>query len=323
MINLSKNKKKQKGVALFMTLLIVSIATLISSEMWFNNNLDVSRQFNNRSSYQAMHYSRGMILWAKDILRQDYQENSNYDTNSDVWNRTITGIEVEDAFLSGKLNDLSGKFNLNNLSIADSQASKDLFLRILNELELEQSLADKIIDWLDADSIPLELGAEDISYSIRKPYLKTAGQAFRHISELRLVDGVTEESYQRLKQYVTVLPVINNTPTKINVNTTSLLILNSLDSRISINYARALYNDGQANFQTLSDFFEHNAIRNYFLGEENLQRIELQKLLDTKTQWFHAIVKVSMENSVYQRFALLQRNSAVALFKEWSLTSYE
>jgi general secretion pathway protein K len=255
-----KVRKKQKGVALFMTLLIISVATLLASEMWFNNTLDVSRQYNNRSSYQALHYSRGMILWAKDVLRKDYELNSTVDTRNEPWNQTIRGIPVEDAVISGQLSDLSSKFNLNNLSLTESQISKDVFTRMLQDLKMDVTLLDKIIDWIDADNIPRPQGAEDLTYSTRKPYLKTAGQPFTHVSELRLIDGMTEENFQRLKQYVTVVPIEGNQPTKINVNTTSVLILKALDPRIQINYARALYQEGAANYQSLDDFFRHPAI---------------------------------------------------------------
>lgn len=319
----TRSKSKQKGIALFMTLLIVSVATLIASEMWFNNSLDISRQYNNRASYQALHYSRGMLLWARDILKKDFEDNASVDTNSEAWNQDITGMQVEDAFISGQLEDLNSKFNLNNLALSDSQGARKLFQRMLNQLKMEPSLAEKIIDWIDIDNIPLPQGAEDVSYSSRKPYLKTAGQAFRHISELRLIDGIDEQTYQRLKNYVTVLPIKNNQPTKINVNTTSLLILASLDNRIHINYARALYQDGNANYQTLDDFFAEPAISGYFLGRDNPYKNELRQLIDTKSTWFHAQTQVQINDALYQRFALLYRPTSLATIEEWSLTSYE
>lgn len=316
--------KKQKGVALFMTLLIVSIATLLATEMWFKNNLDIARQFNNRASMQAQHYSRGMIFWAKDVLRIDYEDSANVDTNSDAWTQEITGIPVEEALISGRITDLTSKFNINNLWIDNNlhEPSYQLLVRLLENMQLESSLADKLVDWIDPDVISRANGAEDITYSTRKPYLKTAGQYIEHISELRLVDGFNLETYERLKPYLTVLPIQSNQPSKININTAPLLILKSLDDKIQINEARALYSDGQANFTDLAQFFEHGAVRNAFKFDEN-KRDSISNLIDTKSTWLHAQTQVLMDEAIYKRYALLHRNSSIARVVQWSLTSYE
>ena len=98
-----KSKNKQQGVALFVTLLVVTIATLLATEIWFNNTLDISRQYNNRSAYQANHYAKGMVLWAKDVLRQDFDDNPAFDNHSEVWNQPIAGIILEDALVLSEI----------------------------------------------------------------------------------------------------------------------------------------------------------------------------------------------------------------------------
>lgn len=317
------NISKQKGVALFVTLLVVTIATLLATEIWFNNTLDVSRQYNNRSAYQAKHYANGMALWAIDVLRLDYEEDAGFDNKAEPWNQVIAGIEVEDAVLSGRLTDLDSKFNLNNLVIvsAEGQAhseSRAYFLRILNNLEMDSGIAYKIIDWIDSDQLPETQGAEDSVYLSKTPSYRTAGQHFVHISELKLIDGITENIYQRLKSFVTVLPILNNTPTKINVNTTSALLLKSLDNRIKQNEALMLYNEGNAANKTLDEFFRQPAIANYNLNNE-----QMRSLIDTKSQWYQAQIGVKMEDSLFQSFALMHRPGSLSNIKQWSETSYD
>jgi general secretion pathway protein K len=320
-----KSINKQKGVALFVTLLVVTIATLLATEIWFRNTLDISRQSNNRASYQATYYASGMVLWANDVLRQDYEENPGFDSRSDPWNQTIAGIELEDAILSGKLIDLDSKFNLNNLVIKGVPHPQSLayFQRVLSNLELDVGIADKIIDWLDPDQVPRTAGAEDPIYLSKRPAYRTAGQPFVHISELKLVDGITESIYQRLRNFVTVLPVNypdnrdRDKPTKFNVNTASAVLLRSLGSTISTNDALTLYNRGNASHQNVNDFLLEPAISFY-----NLNGDELIKLIATKSQWFNASITIKMEQTVFQKYALLYRNSNITVVKQWSDTPF-
>ncbi len=314
-----KSIKKQKGVALFVTLLVVAIGTLLATEIWFNNNLDISRQQNNRAAYQAGHYANGMVLWAFDVLKQDYQEDASFDNHSEPWNQTIAGVQLEDAILSGKLTDMDGKFNLNNLLIngAVNDISHEYFKRILINLELEIGLADKIIDWMDADQIPRPLGAEDSIYLSRSPSYRTAGQAFVHISELRLISGVNENTYQRLKSFVTVLPVLGSLPTRINVNTASSLLLKSLDSSITTKEALVLYNQGNASNKSIGDFFEQRVILYHRLQDKNLET-----LIATRSQWYQAEINVKMDQTIFRKYALIQRTSSLATVKQWSETAY-
>lgn len=313
-----QSKEKQKGVALFITLLVVTIASLLATEMWFRNSLDISRAFNNHAAYQGNHYAKGMVLWAQDVLRLDY-ENTDFDNHSEPWNQTISGIKLEDAILSGQLSDLDGKFNLNNLIIdgSDQPLAIAYFQRVLRRLELDPSILDKILDWLDADQSPRRLGAEDTIYLSRSPSYRTAGQAFVHISELKLIDGINEQIYQRLRSYVTVLPILGNQMTKLNVNTASTLLLLAIDDRIQTKDALILYNKGNASNNTLADFFRQPAIQYYGLKEE-----ELRQILTTNSQWFQAQVNVKMQETTFQKYALVYRPTSSSVIKQWSNTPF-
>jgi general secretion pathway protein K len=302
--------------------LVVTIATLLATEIWFNNTLDISRQANNRAAYQANHYAKGMVLWAKDVLRQDYEDNPVFDNHSDPWNQRIAGIELEDAILSGKLIDLDSKFNLNNLvidGISDDLENQAYFKRLLGNLELDLSLADNIIDWLDDDQEPQPNGgAEDSFYLSKRPSYRTAGQYFKHISELKLVEGITDAIYQRLTAYVTVLPILGNVPTKMNINTVSTVLLKSLGEGIESTDAIALYDKGNASNQDLTEFFRQTAITPY-----NLDNLATRKLIETKSQWFNASITIKMDQTVFQKFALIYRGTtSLSDVREWSETSY-
>jgi general secretion pathway protein K len=261
-----------------------------------------------------------MVLWAQDVLRLDYEEDSGFDNHADPWNQTISGIQTENAILSGHLSDLDSKFNLNNLLINGQEHNQSIeyFRRILRRLELDPNLADKILDWLDSNQIPRQQGAEDTIYLSRDPSYRTAGQYFVHISELKLVDGITEQIYQRLKSYVTVLPIIGHLPTKLNVNTASTLLLLALDDQIQIKDALLLYNKGNASNKSLADFYSQPAIQYYELKDKGLNQI-----LKTNSQWFQAQVIVKMQQVTFQKYALVYRPSSNSVVKQWSATPFE
>lgn len=316
-----KSIRKQKGVALFVALLVVTIATLLATEMWFRNSLDIARQSNSRSVYQSSYYAKGMLLWARDIMRQDFEQEPHFDSHNEAWNQPIAGIELPDAMLSGKLTDFDSKFNLNNLVINGqvNVLSVDYFKRVLINLEIDIALADKIIDWLDADQVPLPQGAEDTVYLSMSPSYRTAGQPFVHISELKLVDGIDDSTYQRLISYVSVLPVQGNIQTKMNVNTMPALLLKSLDVTISTKDALILFNDGSASNKNLQDFYRQPAIRYLNLGNDAKQ---LDKLIATQSIWFQARVDVRMDESLFTQYAILYRPNSLATIKELSDTPY-
>ena len=184
-------------------------------------------------------------------------------------------------------------------------------------LQMDVGIADKIIDWMDENQVPMQMGAEDVSYLSQNPAYRTAGQPFQHISELRLIEGINEEIYQRLKQFVTVLPLLSNSPTKLNVNTVPAVLLKSLDDQISQRDALLLYKEGGASYRDIGVFFSDPIIRFYNLGQT-----DIQQLVDTKTEWFDAQIMVTMESNLYQRHALMLRKGNNAVVNQWSATAF-
>ena len=116
-----------------------------------------------------------------------------------------------------------------------------------------------------------------------------------------------------------MLPIIANIPTKININTASTLLLLSLDSRITRKEALVLYKEGQAANKSLADFFRQPAIQIYHLGGTSLQ---MRRLIATRSRWYQAEVNIKMEQTIFQKYALLYRTSAHATVKQWSQTAY-
>jgi len=145
--------------------------------------------------------------------------------------------------------DLNGCFNLNNLSSdnTDHLIWRDVFVRLLAVRGVSADLAEAVTSWLDEQSS--SDSADTYYLSLPVPY-RRGRHAFAHVSELRLVRGVTSEAYGLLAPYVCALP----TGTKLNVNTASVPVLQSLGEGAGITQAKAesLWQGGQAHWS--SDF---------------------------------------------------------------------
>ena len=302
------HKHNSQGMALLMALVMLAIASSLAVGIWYNSQLSVARINNLQKSYQAKHYSQGMLLWASDILREDYAQDENqHDSSLDPWLQGIRGMIVEDAVLSGTLVGLNGRFNVNNLIVNGLVSDSHLiyFRNLLLALELDVGLADKVVDWIDADQVPQPNGAEDFVYLAKSPSYKTSSTYFKHIEELSLLDGLSVEDFDRLSPFVSALPV-QNKATRMNVNTMPPVMISALHSQISNDMAVRLYQEGRANFTNIEDFFQHEAIR--YVPRE-IMRAEIEQLISTQTLYLQASSQVQMEETSFIMYALLVRNN--------------
>ncbi|KAA3644338.1 MAG: hypothetical protein DWP95_04715, partial [Proteobacteria bacterium] len=150
-------KQKQQGMALLMALVMMAIAVTLVAGIWYSSRLSLFRTQHLQEKLQAGHLRQGLLLWASDILEKDYTESEqSYDNNSDSWHQGIQGIIVEQAVLSGQLQGMNHLFNVNNLVInnVDSKVHEAYFRRLLTALNLDVTIADKIMDWIDWDNEP-------------------------------------------------------------------------------------------------------------------------------------------------------------------------
>ncbi len=127
-----------------------------------------------------------------------------------------------------RLEDLQGRFNLNNLVFADGTTNPEAVLqlaRILAWLDLEPTWASAMADWIDEDTQPgFPDGAEDSVYTGQSPPYLAANMPITRASELLSLPGFGAERYAKLKPYVTALPV----GTKLNVCTAPGIVLDAL-----------------------------------------------------------------------------------------------
>ena len=259
---------KQKGVALITVMLILALATILAVSMSSRQQLDIHRSANVFNFEQAYQYVSGAESWAKQILKRDQQDNQ-VDSFEDDWATVLPPLPIEGGQMSGQIEDLQARFNINNL-VLDGKPDKlyiDRFKRLLRNLELNEDIATVIVDWIDTNEKVGFLGAEDNEYLNLSPPYRTANQAMEDVSELLLVKGVDFESYEKLLPFVCVL----KSNTAINVNTASAEVLSSIVKGITIDDAKELVKDrNKKTYEKTDDFLQHPLLKQKKVKNEGL-----------------------------------------------------
>ena len=273
-----------RGVALITALLLTALAGSVAAGLAWDNALDVRRTMVLLYRDQAIQVAVGSEGWVRSILREDALQTQT-DHLDEVWASEIPALPIDSENVQGQiygqLEDLQGRFNVNNLIDTNGnvdQAYFEQYQRLLDALALDPALAGATVDWLDPDqNETIPDGAEDPLYTGSRPAYRTADRPIYNITELAAVNGMDRISFEILLPHVTALP--GRTP--VNVNTASVQVLQSLGPNIDLSTAEGLVDvrkDGgfadisgtfaplvapdlaQAGFSEPSEFFQLKAV---------------------------------------------------------------
>jgi general secretion pathway protein K len=249
--------ESQRGVAIVMAIIVVAIGTMIAVGLMWRGTLDLRRTESALAADQGLMYVQGAEAWAADILRQDLVDSPDSDNLGEQWAIELPPLPVDGGAIKGRLEDLQGRFNLNNLIGADGKESmlaRSQLERLLVMVEADPALAGAVVDWLDPDTeLRFPSGGEDVVYSDADPPYRTANSTITSTSELMAVAGFDRDIYRSLAPYITVLPA----GTKLNVNTASDVVLASLSDDIDLATATSMIEQrGDAEFVDIDATFE-------------------------------------------------------------------
>lgn len=218
--------KQHHGAALIMAILIMALASTVAVFIASQQNLWTQQASNLIAGAQQDALSQSAIDWSRGILAED-QRNSDADHPGENWAKALFNLPVENASLSGVIQDQQGRFNLNNLiqNGRDSTADIAYYSRLLQQLQLPTTLINPLLDWLDEDNeTHIPGGAEDSTYLTQTPPYRTANRLLWTLDELYRVQGYTPDIVAKLRPYVTALPE----HTALNVNTAAKANLQAL-----------------------------------------------------------------------------------------------
>ena len=317
-----KNYSSQRGVALLTILVMVALATILAATI-------AKRQTNTAENTgylmrqdQSLLYAKSAEAFFSELLIQDSDNGSSIDHLQENWAKPMPSFPVEDGSVSGKLQDESGKFNLNNLVKADGNQVDDSarrwFEKLLQRVGLPAELSQAVIDWQDTnDEVTGAMGAESSYYQGLDPAYLTPNTKFHSIEELKLVRGFEGKNYDLIKPYVTALPE----QTKVNMNTAPALLLASIDPKVdvkAIEQQLKIKETELTHFNNVDDLWKLSA----FSGIDEQSKTDAASLLDSKSNYFTAQIEVVLSERKRQFTSLMMRKDKQVIVYSRSLAPF-
>jgi len=293
---------RQRGVALITAVVLVAIATVLAARIGTEAALDLRRTGGLGALNQAWHVALGAEAWAAEILRKDLQD-SERDELNETWAQPLPPLPVDGGSIEGGLEDMQGRFNLNNLLQADGsidEANLERLQRLLVLAGVDARHAAALADWLDADTVErFPDGAEDGVYISQAPPYRSANGPITTTTELLALPGFSLDDHARLRPHLAALPA----GTRINLCTASPLVLAALvEGGTDFGDAAALdRNRRDGCFPRLEDL-------QVTLDEAQFQA--LAQVVSESSNWFRSRSVVSIGTSQLTLYSLLERNMA-------------
>jgi general secretion pathway protein K len=275
--------RREHGVALIIALILVALAAILATKLSFDGWIERRRSISIMATEQAFHFGMGAEALAADVLIQSMQgvqmgpngqplPNGTSQNNTTTTTTSASGssqVTLAQAWaqptqpmpiapegdpegepigvLQGAIEDMQGRFNLNNLAhVVQGQNGQVIqdplplqqFQRLLVAVGLEPKWAGIARDWIDADDQPGEPdGAEDSVYTSQTPPYRTGNWPMMSPSELMNMPGFGADRYRKIAPYVTALP---SATAKINICTAPAPVLQSFAENVGSDYTPEL-----------------------------------------------------------------------------------
>lgn len=286
--------RRSKGFILVNALIIVlalsSIAVLVLSRA----EQGVTRRLAMQEAQQMRLYLDGFEAYAQLVLERD-RSGGGIDHLTEPWARQEGVFEVDRGRLSGQLQDLQGRFNINWLVDTENLRAAEGFETLARQAGLAPREIDAIRQMVTGQGL-----RNNRAYLSRTPPESPVGGPLTVWDQLRSVAGLRPEALDRLRPYASLLPA----ESALNINTAPEPVLVALFpdlSRAIVN--RVLQQRRQAPFETVDDFL--NLLRPE-LTEEAMEELE-RMVLSVSSAWFLARARAELGKHGRTRRIILHR----------------
>ncbi len=287
---------RQRGVALITAIVVVAIATVLAVRIGTRAAMDLRRTAGLVALDQGWHVALGAEAWAIEVLKDDYEDSpGGEDHLGEAWAQPLPPLPVDGGELRGAVEDMQGRFNLNNLVNADrepDQPNVEMFQRLLLLVGAQPRWASMMADWIDENSMPESEGAEDGSYLSQAPPYRTANGLVATTTEMMALAGMTRDEFERIRPYVAALPP----GSRINVCTARAPVLAALV-------------DGGMDFSN-EELLASNRRDGCFPTVDMLQGQVPDKAISKSSDWFRAVTAVRIGTSEFTLYSLMQRRDS-------------
>ncbi|HEV8077010.1 MAG TPA: type II secretion system minor pseudopilin GspK [Marinobacter sp.] len=289
-----------------MVLLAMALVVILATGMTRQQSLRVFKAGHYLIQQQGLSVALGAEAFAHQILITDYEEDKKsgapIDSLDEFWAANSVVLPLDDDGVAEiQLDGLGGRLNLNDLIGTDNKpdsVSRERLDRLLQNLQITGLKADVFVDWVDANDEAIGVyGAEDGQYLLAQPGYRAANQPFASVTELRLLEGMTEESYQALRPFVAALPVSG---LGINVNTASAEVLQTLHPDLNAAQVNAVIERRrEQRFESINEFLALQQFSGLGLRPEGLT---------VQTRFFEVVARISYGKRVVHMVSTVYRN---------------
>jgi len=324
----------QRGVALMIALILVALATILATKLTFDGWLERRRTIGIIATEQAYEFGMGAESLAADALNQIGQNGSTAPGGTtpsqsvqipgqsaqqvnltQPWAQPTQPLPIQSpddpegepiGTLQAALQDMQGRFNLNNLAHMiqgqNGQWVEDplplaQFQRLLVSVGLEPKWAGIARDWIDPDDQPGQPdGAEDNVYTMQTPPYRTGNWPMMSPAELLNLPGFGADRYRAIAPYVTALP---SATAKINICTAPGPVIESLADSLSGEYSDQTLTNGRK-----SGCFPDTQTLLAVIGKT---AAGIQTQFADTSQFFRLTTRVTLGTTQFTLYSLLYR----------------
>ena len=202
---------RQRGIALLVAIMLVALGTIIAAAIAYENAMTARRSTATFALDESVLVAEAAESLAAFGLREVWRSDKSHTYIGQGWDKPVGPVEVvPDVMLTASLDDMQGRFNLNNLVKEDGtpdQVQVQAFEQLLASLGIEPKWAFYVVDWIDPDIVPSNPeGAEDSVYLGQAPPYRTANMYITSPSELLALPGFGRDRYKKLEPFITALP---------------------------------------------------------------------------------------------------------------------
>ncbi len=288
----------EKGIALVIVIMIISIIIAVTLELNMSSRYEIYESANLGDVVRSVYAAKSGFNMGEALLAADA---NGFDSLNEDW-ATLDSVSSESkALFNGEyfilhIDDESGKIPIKKIS--SSSEFRDLLLRFLKlpefDLDEEQAsdIVDAIKDWTDQDDELTGFGAEKAYYEgLEKPYMCKNGE-LDCIEELLMIKGISENLYYGkdgspgISDYLTI-----HGEGRININTAPRLVLKALSDDVTDEMVSDMDDFRRDEENNLSDFSWYKTV-------QGMDGINISNSLITTGSSFFRITSTGYMNDV-------------------------
>ncbi len=323
---------------LMIFVIMTVIASRIVTDLQLNTEKTVRLLEYQQANHYALSGEQFAIMLLEEDALKDKQADKLVDHWFEAWAANDQALETDDGEITMLVVDDQGRFNLNLVtgaqtstadtstdsntgdssanssegntqnpaSAATSKTSNDLtavgasaLSRLLEMYNIDARLVERFQDWTDDNQEPRPAGAEDNEYLMGDVPYRTGDTDIVSASELRLLNVLTPQDYQRLVPLISVLPP----GVGINMNTVTAESLVALGKSLSLAEAKSFIDSRPVEgFAEIKEVVEHPLLKDKLIDGAD-------KLMTLNSHYFSVYTKARFRDMTYYLHSQLARDS--------------